>query len=59
MTAKYLLKKYREFWTEVEASVWDDLLLDGSKDLPAKVRRRIAYNAAFYATYAMHKGMKK
>jgi hypothetical protein len=57
MTARYLLNKHREFWTQVEANVWDDLL-QAIPETPAKVRRRIAYNAAFNATYAYHKGTK-
>ena len=58
MKARDLLKKHTEFWTKVEAAVWDDLL-DAAKELPAKVRRRIAYNAAFNATYEHHKGARK
>jgi hypothetical protein len=54
--ASFLLKRHKEFWTTIEAAVWDDVqaALHGTEINP-KIRRRIAYNAAFEATYLYHK----
>ena len=54
MKAKDLLKKYPEYWATVEAAVWDDLLF-AIPNVESKTRKRIAYNAAFSATYEHNK----
>ena len=62
MKARTLLKKYTKEWTAIEAAVWDDMVSAfgkcDEKDEGNK-RRRIAYNAAFEATYMLHRVLKK
>ena len=57
MRAKTLIEMHYGYWTYIEASVLGDLLLH-NKDIPPKARRRIAYNAAFYATSEFHKRLQ-
>ena len=67
MKAKELRKKYPNFWVAIEAAVWYDMLLINNKpedkEHPFNVHpdhaKRIAYNAAFNATYEYHKRTKK
>lgn len=56
MKATELRKKHYEFWVEMESATREDLKDD---DIPKKVKGRIAYNAAFNATYLHHKALIK
>jgi hypothetical protein len=54
MRMSVIRKRHPEFWTVVEAAVWDDMLTFENM-IPANVRRRIAYNAAAIATSDLDK----
>lgn len=53
MRAKDLFKKYPDFWKEVEAGVRVQLTIHANQ-IPLRLRRLIAHNAAFCATLALH-----
>jgi len=56
MRASDLRKKHYEYWVDMEAATWYDLI---GLEIDKKTMRRIAYNAAFNATLLYHRAIWK
>lgn len=59
MRAATLKKKYSEFWENVEQGVLNDFSLINDHVFGIDNIKRIAYNAAFLATWELHQYLKK